>query len=447
MNKNTFKKYNTGNTLLVISGFPKRKERYSQGVCAVSSFTKNSLDALRAQNPDRKIVVLTMVIGKQEVYEEDGMLIVRCFKRNSPLSYIGLLKQVLRFNKAKNVMLEFEFASFGNTLATGLLVPLVWTIKLFGKDITLVSHQVLDNLSALSGHIGLSKSNPITTILNISLKYFFKAICLPANRVVVLEEEFKKRLGKLTNEGKITVIPHGIDTNVSSTKKDLRKKLGIRKDEFVILYFGYLTWYKGIDFLVDSLKNVNSIGGRKIKVLVAGGPSFTQNEKSHYKKFVNELYKNIKGAENIIYTGFVNEKDITPIFNTADLSVFPYRTFMSSSGPLSMSISHNKPFILSKNLGKLSNSKDFKSGVEEASLNKSGLIFDLTKKDLLKTIKGAMRREKKEKLVKLSRSLNNKRSFRTLAVAYDKLIPQVNESRGAIALPALLVNKVKAYIL
>ena len=421
MNKNITKKYNLEDSLIVISGYPKKGETYSQGVCAVSSFAKNTLTALRKENPQRKIVVLTLVTDKNDSYEEDGMLIIRCFKRNSPLSYFNLLKQIRTFGNIKNVLIEFEFASFGNTLMTGLLSPVVWMLFLMRKNITIVCHQVVLDIKNLSGHIGLSAKNPLTSLLNQCLKLFYVLITLPSKRVIVLEEEFKIRLGKLINPSKITVIPHGIDTDIKENKlRDMRKIWGVGKDDFVVLYFGYLTWYKGVDFLIKALKNVDSINGKKLKLVIAGGPSFTQQEKTHYKKFLKEVGKGLKGANNIISTGFVKEADITPIFKASDLAVFPYRTFMSSSGPLSLAISHNKPFILSNKLGALTHSVDIERAIKTAGLKKNEIIFELSKKNLLKTIRICMEPKKMSKMIRLSKTLNEERSFANVAKSYDK---------------------------
>lgn len=415
-----FEKHNSASSLLVISGYPKRRETYSKGVCAVSSFAKNTLINLQKENLDRKIVVLTMETGKKETYEEDGMLIIRCFKRNSPLSYLSLLSNILNFNKAKDVLVEFEFASFGDTFTTGLLLLLIWALFFFGKNITLVMHQVLENIKELSGHIGISKANRKMAILNLSLRFFYKFLTLPAKKIIVLEEEFKDRLAKITNSSKITVIPHGVDTNIKSVDRALeREKLGIKKDEFVILYFGYLTWYKGVDFLIKALKDITTINNRKIKLVIAGGESFTQKEKSHYKIFINMVKRLLNTNTNIIQTGFVDEVNITAVFESSDLVVLPYRTFMSSSGPLSLAISHKKPFILSRNLEGLLNSFDVKKAMLEVNLDKNAVLFDLNKKSLTKAIESALNNKTRQKMINFSRILNEARSFENIAKIYN----------------------------
>ncbi len=421
--KNKFiEKYNRKDSLLIIAGWPKKRETYSQGVCAVSSFTKNTLIALQKENPDRKIVVLTMQIDKKEIYEEDAMLILRCFKRDQPLSYLGLLKHIFLFNRTKDLLIEFEFSSFGNTFMTGLLVPTILVLFLMKKDINLVIHQVVSDIKGLSGHIGIPANNLRISFFNNFLKLFYFFLALPSRRVIVLEEEFKIKLSRLVGSNKIAVIPHGVDTNIKKTNKDMRKSLGIKKDEFVILYFGNLSWYKGVDFLISTLKYINKINGKKIRLVVAGGPSFTQEDKVHYQQFLKKVEKAVRSSKNVILTGFVKEKDIPPIFKTADLSVFPYRTFMSSSGPLSLALSHNKPFILSERLGLFLESNDVRHAMEYAGITKEDLLFDLNSKSLVSAIKNASATKTHQKMIKFSKALGQERSFSRIAVLYDKII-------------------------
>ena len=430
MKNNIFKKYNSEDTLLVISSYPKKDETYSKGVCAVSSFTKNTLSGLKKHNPGKKIVVLTMILNKPAVYEEDDVLVVRCFKRNNPLSYINILKNAFKFNKVKTTLIEFEFASYGNTFATAMISPLTWALRLMGKNITMVIHQVLFDLKKVAGHIGISANNPKTFVLNVGLKLFYKTLTMPVANIVVLEDEFKQRLESLIGKGKVEVIPHGVDFNIThriSSKKAIENRLNIKRNDFVILYFGYLTWYKGVDFLIKALKDVKTLNGRKIKLVVAGGPSFTQENKAHYQKFLEIVNHLQKQSKNALITGFVDEKDITPIFDASDLVVFPYRTFMSSSGPLSLTLSHKKPFILSKKLELFLNSKDVKEAIEYAGIKKEDILFDLNTNSLVNTIKNASSTKNHKKMIKFSKALGQERSFVSLALLYGNILSKAKE--------------------
>ncbi len=440
MKDKILKQYNNRNSLLVIASYPKKKQTYSKGVCAVSSFTKNTLSGIREQNPGKKVIVLTMILKKPEVYEEDGMLIVRCFERNNPLSYVNILKNALRFNKVKSTLIEFEFASYGNTFATAMISPLTWALRFMGKDITMVIHQVLFDLKKISGHIGISANNPKTLLLNFGLKLFYKFLAMPVRNIVVLEDEFKQKLETLIGKGKVSVIPHGVDFNIKNSafrKAQIEKRLGIRKNDFVILYFGYLTWYKGVDFLIKALKDTKTLNGKRIKLIVAGGPSFTQENKAHYQRFLNKVNLEAKQSKNAIITGFVDEKDITPIFKSSDLVVFPYRTFMSSSGPLSLALSHEKPFILSKKLELFLNSKDVNHSLDIAGIKKEDILFDLNTKSLVSAIKNVSATKNHKKMIRFSKTLGKERSFTRLGLTYNKLI---SEDFDYVANPAISLS-------
>lgn len=425
--KNLIKKYNSKDSILVISSWPRKKQKYSKGVCAVASFAKNTLLEIQKQNPNKKIVILTMKLGKKtQVYTEDGMLVIRCFERNNPLSYFNLLKTIHKFNKAKTVILEFEFASFGDLLSTGSLSLLVWAMAFLRKQVHLVVHQVILSLNEISDHIGINKKSLKMKFFNFALLNFYKFITFPAKTVIVLENELKNRLKKIIKEEKILVVPHGVDSHMKqgSSLKNLKEKPEFKKEEMVILFFGYLTWYKGVDFLIKALEKHPIINGRKIKLIIAGGPSFTQAKKKHYQSFLNRTLKNAKKRAHIQVTGFVPEDKISSYFKAADLVVLPYRRFMSSSGPFSVALSFEKPILLSNNLSGLLKSTDIQEVLKNTKLSKNDITFGLNEKDLVNKI-GAMQDPKiYKKAISFSKTLANKRSFGHIANSYVQIISE-----------------------
>jgi glycosyltransferase involved in cell wall biosynthesis len=427
MKNKYLKEFNKEDSILVISSFPRKKEKYSKGVCAVASFAKNTLLAIKKQNPNKKIVVLTMRLKeKEEIYKEDGMLIIRCFKRNSPFSYFNLVQNINKFKHIKNVLLEFEFSSFGDILSTGSLMLVIWLLSLFRKKLTIVVHQVLLDLKEIAGHIGVSEKSLKVKFLNFALRNYYKLITYPAKNIIVLENELKQRLQTLIPEEKIIVIPHGVDKQISTnlSKAKSRLRLGYKNDEFVILYFGYLTWYKGVDFLIKSLQKHNKINDKKVKLIIAGGPSFTQKEKGHYKMFLKKTEKLIKNYSHIEITGFVPEEKIAEYFKSSDVVVFPYRRFMSSSGPFSLALSFGKPVLLSENLQKLLRSADVKEVLKKTCLLEKDLTFKFNEKALIEKLSNLQKINQQKKLIAFSNLLSEKRAFDTLAPIYIKTILQ-----------------------
>lgn len=410
------KKYNSQETLLVISSYPEKGVVHSGKVCAVGWVVKKTIESLKKEflnkGEDSKIVVLTLTInGKTEVYEEDGILVIRCFRRDKLSSYIALVKHLLRLNKVKDVLVEFEFASFGNTLVTGFFPGVLWFMKILNKRIVLVLHQVIFELDELSGHVGMKKGGVKGKMYSKLLGIFYKAICLPAEKVVVLEGRLKARLSKVVAREKIAVIPHGVDASVKPMSKELaRRKLSIKMKEKVVLYFGYLAWYKGVDWLLESIDTT------KVRLIIAGGPSFTQKNKSHYKKFIKKVYK-LAREKGVEITGFLDEREIPVYFGAADVVVLPYRTFMSSSGPLAIAQGLGKPFLISEAGSKVLDSVDFKQSMRKMGLEKENLVFRFDRRSLNQKIS----RSNLQKLALLSKVMRERREFEFLAFKYFKL--------------------------
>lgn len=429
--KNLLQKYNTADSLFVISSYPKKHETYSQGVCAEASFTKKTLLALQKQYPEKKIIVLTMKTPQEQIYEENNMLIIRCFERNNPLSYLKLFDYIKNFRQVTTVLIEFEFASFGNTITTGLLSPFVWSLRLMEKQVTIVIHQVVNDLKKLDGHIGISGKSIHLSLLNLSLKLFYQSLCLASSHIAVREEIFVPRLQKLIGKKPITVIPLGVDSQIvkkmdkSLRRAQARKLLGIDTKRHIVMYFGYITWYKGVDILMKALKDK-----KHVHLVIAGGPSFTQQNKLHYQKFLKKVTVLGKNAKNITITGFIPEEKIPLYFQAADLVVFPYRTCMSASGPLTLALAFGKPFLLSKKLESILHEKNLKTYFESLGIEKQQVVFDLRQKDIVRKIHTALDKKTYKKLEQISHFLSTQRTFEKIAEEYGAVLFSQKSSRS-----------------
>ncbi|MGC8533428.1 MAG: glycosyltransferase [Candidatus Parvarchaeum sp.] len=119
----------------------------------------------------------------------------------------------------------------------------------------------------------------------------------------------------LENNGlkNIQVIPTGVDFNSMRIEKreKARKQLGLKSKDKVILYFGRISREKNIDILIKAAKPLSASG---FKVVIAGsGP------------YINELILLSKriGNKNVVFTGFVKEKDIPLYYAAADMLCNP----------------------------------------------------------------------------------------------------------------------------
>lgn len=341
----TINHFNVDNAILVISTYPTKNTVHTGG--GLSSYTKNTLLAIKRANKFKKIIVLSNIIDKEESYIEDGFLIIRCWNRNFP--YFSLLQYILKFPKVRNCLLEFEFAAYGELLTASLIPMFLLTLNVLGKKITTVVHQAVLNLNSISTHAGLSGKTFLIKVLSKSLQFYYQLIILNSHKVITLEQTLSDRLVGISDKQIIT-IPHGLYPKKSISSITAKRKLDLDTRYIYVLAFGYLGHYKGSDIIVDAFKKELKIKGKKVKLILAGGENPTQGQKPHYRGFYEDLYKKINDNDNIIHTGFVPDKRIQNFFSAADLVVFPYRTLMSASGPVSLAISYNKPFIVTKPL-------------------------------------------------------------------------------------------------
>lgn len=115
---------------------------------------------------------------------------------------------------------------------------------------------------------------------------------------------------------KLDVLPFGADySNINFNDKEnirleTRKKLGIKKEDFVLLSGGKIDKRKNIDLLINSIEKVRH---KSIKLIVFGKPSVEMEE------FFRSLVKNDK----IIILDWVDSNKIYELIFAADLGVFP----------------------------------------------------------------------------------------------------------------------------
>ncbi len=430
MKLSLFEKFNRPETLLVISSYPEKGIKYSGQVCAVGGFAKNTLLSLKKlfkkEGSSRKIVVLTLAVNGPQIYQENGILVVRCLERNKPLSYLKLLANLRKLGKAKKILVEFEFASFGGIVMNLILLGVLGWLSLTGKEITLVLHQVIFNLKEIWGHLGLGKRSLRIYWLEKFLKIYYQCLCGTARKIIVLEDEFKKRLSASVNEKKIIMIPHGVDTQMKIIdKKRARKLLGFSLHQKIALFFGYLSWYKGPDWLINHWPRSSNW-----RLLIAGGRSFSQQDKPHYQTYLAKLLQQAK-TKRIEVTGFLSEEKIPLYLAAADLMILPYRTLMSSSGPLSLALAYAKPFILSRPLSKVLKSADYQAAMAATELKEEEIVFKLTKSSLREHLKTA----NFKKLKSFAQLMRKKRSFTRLSSKYYAQIYQDKQGYGQIIQP------------
>jgi glycosyltransferase involved in cell wall biosynthesis len=431
--------------LLVIASYPPKGEKHSSAIVGGAMYAKNTLQAVikaagEKQQETRITVLAEAFHRKKESYEEDGIQVKRFWKRNSITTYISLLKEIaVQHKSTESVIIEFEFAMFGDRLSLLPLPLFLLTLKLMGKRTVFVFHQVVDNIGDMGGHLNLKETGIKTSILNHILRTLYASLMIFSDEVIVFEEILKKRLGRLGNARKITVIPFGTETfSPIPSQTEARKKLGLPENAFVIFTFGFIAWYKGSDWLVEQFSRLNA--GRKLKIedreilpsnirlILGGGGNPNHMNKPYYVDYVQKV-TTLAIAAGVTVTGFIPEDDLPLYFAASDIILLPYRTMMSSSGPLSLAFSFKKPFLLSKPLAPFFQTEDVRAALSASQLTSDDVTFalDNTFVDKLQTLRG---NEKKMQQIKnLSERIGKERNWKDIGEKYFEVFFKELSSR------------------
>lgn len=132
---------------------------------------------------------------------------------------------------------------------------------------------------------------------------------------------------------KVTVIPFGInDTNPSTslTRPEARQQLGLPKGAPVLLAFGQIAPYKGLEYLVEALRTVRDAGTPAILV-IAG----------KVKRGCEEYWRNVSrqieaaGLSSAVHlhVKFIPDSDVERYFKAADALVLSYTSIFQSGLP------------------------------------------------------------------------------------------------------------------
>jgi len=412
--------------VLVISTYPPRGSVYGNAFSAVASYCRNTLQAIIDVTDEFEFEVLADVLGEEEAYEEEGVRVVRCWRRNSVKSMMRLLGEVIKRKEVNKVLVEVEWSMLGNNkLMLGWLLMLIGMMRLWGRKVYVVSHGVLLDAALVAAQLGLKPKAVKTKILSGGMRCFYWCLVKTAEKVVVFEEKFRLDLVNLTGDkGKIVTIPHGVDISLKKGNgRRLRRKMGIGNDEKVLVCFGFLNWYKGSDWLVREMAQVLKGKGVKVRLVMAGGESRVHGDDPVYRKMVEDIYRDAETDSRIRVTGFIDEEQMADYFEMADLVIVPYRVMLSSSGPLSLAFSCGRPVVISEKLRGYWESWDFRQGAEESGLSKYELFFGFSSEGLDEVIKSICTSSKKlEKLEKFSKLMREKRSWKVVGAKYAKVL-------------------------
>jgi len=122
----------------------------------------------------------------------------------------------------------------------------------------------------------------------------------------------------------------------------MRQKLGIRPDDFVVLFSGKLSPRKGPDLLVGALKKLPANVRERIFLLVVGDGGLRA-----------KLEAAVAGEPSVPahFAGFKNQRELSPYFHASDALVLPSRHGETWGLVVNEALHHGLPAIVSDAVG------------------------------------------------------------------------------------------------
>jgi D-inositol-3-phosphate glycosyltransferase len=226
-------------------------------------------------------------------------------------------------------------------------------LKTLGKKIVFTAHNVDDQ-----------ERNGKTNLFNkISLMFLYNIVDNILVHTPKMKLELIEEFG-IAKE-KITVVPHGINDVIPEarvTRLEAKQQLGYSSNEKILLFFGNIAPYKGLEDLIRALAELIDEDDRFR--LVIAGPVKDKDCEGYWQ----ELEKIIKDLRLSDYVRkevrFIPDEDVGVFFKASDVSVLPYKRIYQS-GVLLLSYRQGLP-VIAADVGSLR---------EDIVEGQTGLIF------------------------------------------------------------------------
>jgi glycosyltransferase involved in cell wall biosynthesis len=251
-----------------------------------------------------------------------GLKIKACINSINPLNWFNVGNE-LRKLKPDFIVVRFWMPFFGPCLGTILRIV---NLNRFTQIIC-----IADNIIPHEKRMG-------DTVLT---KYFLSSI----HRFVTMSEKVNQDLKTFTQKPSINIV-HPIYDNFGDivSKEGARKHLSLPVNEKIILFFGFIRKYKGLDLLLEAM-NDSRIKEANIKLLIAG--EFYDN-KEDYETIIE---KNNLANSLYLRTQFIDNTEVKYYLGAADFVIQPYK-HATQSGVTPLAYHFEKPMLVT-NVGGL----------------------------------------------------------------------------------------------
>lgn len=177
--------------------------------------------------------------------------------------------------------------------------------------------------------------------------YLKKMVYNSSKAIIVHSAYIKQQLIKQFSikESKIHVIHHGnFDVYLPKrpiSKADARKYFGLSEDDQVLLFFGKIREYKGLDILLEAFE-LAAGDNPKLRLLIGG--SVSAELLRHYQKIISQLRSK---KQIIFHAKHIPDEEVAFYLLSTDVVMLPYK-HIYHSGVLHVALPFAKPIIATR---------------------------------------------------------------------------------------------------
>lgn len=242
---------------------------------------------------------------------------------------------------------------------------ILWNNKfeLFDRTLLMLYYRGLGKKIVLTVHnVNARKRDSQDTTLNrLTLRYQYRL----AHHIFVHTEQMRRDLAEqfVVQRARVSVIPFGINNavpNTSLTEREARQRLNIRDDKKTILFFGNITPYKGLEYLITAFQQI--VARRDdYRLIIAGRP---KNCERYWTAIREAIHEEVQMGRALVRADFIPDEETEIYFKAADVLALPYRQIYQS-GVLFLGYSFGLP-VLAADVGALK---------DEIVEGKTGFVF------------------------------------------------------------------------
>ena len=168
---------------------------------------------------------------------------------------------------------------------------------------------------------------------------FTRYFCKPVNRFIALSGSVLEDIEKIERKKERAFQPHPIYDNFGEavSRDEACIHLGLNPKDKILLSFGLIRDYKGLDWLLEAFAMLENRDGVK---LVVAGEFYSDGTKYH------NLAKSLGIDEEVIWkTDFVPDSEVKYYFCAADLVIQPYKS-ATQSGITQIAYHFERPMLV-----------------------------------------------------------------------------------------------------